>query len=108
MSINYLNSRHPHLRYSLLAIFLFCYLTLAGARVYTKIDPQGVVESNNPHHIPNEFNPRLHHPEDEVIVIQEVAKKEAVASSETMHELALKNQTLTSQPIYDYTTGTTI
>jgi hypothetical protein len=97
-----------HSRFSFLfSLFLVGLLmALIGSRAQAKMDPQGVVEVNNPHRIPNEFNPRLHRAEDEIITIKQELNEEVVEATESIHELAFKNQHLAAQSTYDYTTGT--
>ena len=99
-------SRHSRFSFLFSLFLVGLLMALIGSRAQAKMDPQGVVEINNPHRIPNEFNPRFRRPEDEIIAIKQEPNEEVVEPTESIHELAFKNQHLSAQSTYDYTTGT--
>jgi hypothetical protein len=61
---------------------------------------------NNPHHLPNELNPKFPHIYEKLEVIKTKTVELMVESTETFHSLALSGRKIKDIPTYDYTTGT--
>lgn len=113
-------SQKPHV--SFIAIVAVCLgIGFAVTHVEANISEQSSAAQNNPHHLPNEFNPRVKRPEDmestiaALIPKQELAENEqgqaqtqiqAQPQEETIHSLALKDHAMSHKPILDFTTGT--
>jgi hypothetical protein len=112
MSFKDFLGRRPHL--SFIALGAVCIgIGLVVTQVQANISESAVKAENNPHHLPDEFNPNFQRLEDklrevklEVKEAPEIAKEEVTQDPETLHSLALKGNTASTKVTYDYTTGT--
>jgi len=97
-----------HLRTSLLTVILIIcgVIALAGTKVLANINNQAEIAQSNPHHIPDELNPKLKRVSEDFQVIRYVAKDEIADLKETLHSAAFKTKAAYVEPILDYTTGT--
>ena len=97
-----------HLRNSLLTMFfIICgVIALAGTKVLASVHNQAEVVQSNPHHIPDELNPKLKRASEYFQVIRYVAKEDMVELKETLHSASFKSKAAYIEPILDYTTGT--
>ena len=97
-----------HLRTSLLVIIftIFGVIALAGTKVLASINNQAEIAQSNPHHIPDELNPKFKRVSEYFQVIRYVAKEDMVELKETLHSAAFKSKSAYIEPILDYTTGT--
>jgi len=97
-----------HLRTSLLTVILIIcgVIALAGTKVLANINNQAEIAQSNPHHIPDELNPKLKRVSEYFQVIRYVAKEDMVELKETLHSAAFKGKAAYIEPILDYTTGT--
>ena len=97
-----------HLRTSLLIIILIIcgVIALAGTKVLANINNQAEIAQSNPHHIPDELNPKLKRVSEYFQVILYVAKEDMVELKETLHSAPFKGKAAYIEPILDYTTGT--
>jgi hypothetical protein len=104
-------SRKPRL--SFFAILAACIgISLIVTQVQANIAESSVASSNNPHYLPDEFNPKLQRIEDKIQVVKleikeaiSKANEEIAQDPETIHSIAFKGKTASSKPTYDYTTG---
>jgi len=103
--------RRPHFCFIMIAASCLG-IGLAVTQVQANI-PDASTESNNPHHLPNEFNPKLQTLDEKIEIATLEAKKvlgmtqEGVSQElETIHSIAFKGVTVSSKPVFDYTTGT--
>ena len=115
-------SQKPHV--SFIAIVAVCLgIGFAVTHVEANISEQSSVAQNNPHRLPNEFNPRVKRPEDMESTIAALIPKQELAENEqgqaqtqiqtqtqqqeeTIHSMALKDHAMSHKPILDFTTGT--
>ena len=97
-----------HLRTSLLTVILIIcgVIALAGTKVLASIHNQTEIVQSNPHHIPDELNPKLKRVSEYFQVIRYVAKEDMVELKETLHSAAFKSKAAYVEPTLDYTTGT--
>ena len=97
-----------HLRTSLLTVILIIcgFIALAGTKVLASINNQAEIAQSNPHHIPDELNPKLKRVSEYFQVIRYVAKEDMVELKETLHSAAFKSKAAYVEPTLDYTTGT--
>lgn len=107
MSRNQFFTRYSHLCFVLAGLLLAGGITLAGTSAQARIDVQSKIDQNNPHHIPDEFNPRFHRPEDGVTSMKSEVSEGVVSATETIHAIAFRGKHIDAEPTYDYTTGTT-
>ena len=111
MLIKNFMGRRPHFCFIMIAVSCFG-IGLAVTRAQANI-PDASTEANNPHHLPNEFNPKLQTLDEKIQVITLEARKalgmvkDGVPHEvETMHSIAFKGVAVSSKPVFDYTTGT--
>ena len=112
MSIKNFMSRKPRL--SFIAIGAVCVgIGLAVTQVQANISDSSVATENNPHHLPNEFNPKMQRIEEKLQLVRlEIQAtlgdvKEGVAQElDTIHSIAFKDSKINAKPVFDYTTGT--
>ena len=97
-----------HLRTSLLVIIftIFGVIALAGTKVLASIHNQAEIVQSNPHHIPDELNPKFKRVSEYFQVIRYVAKEDMVELKETLHSAVFKSKAAYIEPILDYITGT--
>ena len=97
-----------HLRTSLLTVILIIcgFIALAGTKVLASIHNQTEIVQSNPHHIPDELNPKLRRVSEYFEVIRYVAREDMAELKETLHSAAFKSKAAYIEPILDYTTGT--
>ena len=97
-----------HLRTSLLTVILIIcgVIALAGTKVLASIHNQTEIVQSNPHHIPDELNPKLRRVSEYFEVIRYVAREDMAELKETLHSAAFKSKAAYIEPILDYTTGT--
>jgi len=97
-----------HLRTSLLTVILIIcgFIALAGTKVLASINNQAEIAQSNPHHIPDELNPKLKRVSEYFQVIHYEAREDIVELKETLHSAAFKSKAAYIEPILDYTTGT--
>lgn len=107
MPANNFFTRYSHFGFVLAGLLLVGGITLAGTSAQAKIDVQSKVDQNNPHHIPDELNPRFHRVQDDISSTKNEVSEEIASTTETIHAIAFKDRQIDSQPTYDYTTGTT-
>ena len=105
MSIKDFMGRKPH--FSFVVIAAICVgISFAVTQVQATISDNVASPENNPHHLPNEFNPRIKMIEEKIQAVKVKAIEEVGQELNTIHSLALENNKSTSKPVYDYTTGT--
>ena len=113
-------SQKPHV--SFIAIVAVCLgIGFTVSHVEANISEQSSAAQNNPHHLPNEFNPRVKRSEDMGLTIAALSPKQELAGNEqgqsqaqtqtqqeeeTIHSVALKDHAMSHKPILDFTTGT--
>jgi hypothetical protein len=101
-------------RISVIAIALVCLgIGLAVTQVKANISNAANVISDNPHRLPDEFNPRFKRVEDQPswqkLEVKESLRErvgQIAEESQTFHSVAFKDRQLNTKPVYDYTTGT--
>lgn len=98
-------------RISLLLALTFCtVIALAVTQVQASLQDQSEIAQKNPHHLPDNLNPKLHRLTDNLgtfkLGLKEELKEDLNQAKETIHSLAFKNNVSTAKPTYDYTTGT--
>jgi hypothetical protein len=100
-------------RLSGITVVLVCLgVGFAVTQVEANISNTSKVALDNPHYIPDEFNPKFKKIEDHLSQ-QKLEVKEALSErpdqinqeSDTMHSIAFKDRQLNTKPVYDYTTG---
>ena len=102
----------PRISFSILAMVCIG-AGLVVTQVQANIQSQSEISQRNPHQIPTDLNPRSSLLESILDPIRLEAKdllgegkEEAFTKdSETIHEVAFKDNHAHSKPIYDYTTG---
>ncbi len=99
-------SRHSLIALLTLAALIFGSVAIAGTQIQAGIDAQYREDRNNPHRIPSPIDSKSQEILQEAIVIRGEVKDEAVELVDTIHSLAFRGQNSYSQPILDYTTGT--
>ena len=112
MSIKDFMSRKPHLSFIVIGA-LFIGIGLAVTQVQANISDSSVAAENNPHHLPNEFNPKMQRIEEKLQLVKlEIkgalgeVKEEMTQELDSIHSIAFKDSKINSKPVYDYTTGT--
>ena len=107
MSLTSFCGRHPLV--ALLALsFLICgSAALAGTRIQGEMDRQAVESQNNPHHIPENMDPKSQSLSEEISLIKYEVREEVAQAPESIHSIAFQGNHGQSQSILDYTTGTT-
>lgn len=92
-------------------------LGMVVTQVQATIDSSVVAETNNPHLIPDDLNPKLHWLEHTTISAEILGQVDLIArvdnaseniseEADTIHAIAMKNNKRLPEPTYDYTTGT--
>ena len=112
MPIHDFFGRRP--RFSFVVFCTACIgIGLVVTQVQANISESAVKAENNPHHLPDEFNPKFQRLEDKIPEVKlevkaalEIAKEDVTQDVETLHSLALKSNTASTKVTYDYTTGT--
>jgi hypothetical protein len=99
-------SRHSLIALLTLATLIFGSVAIAGTQIQADIDAQYREDRNNPHRIPSSTASKSQEILQEAVVIRGEVKGEAVELVDTIHSLAFRGQHSYSQPILDYTTGT--
>ena len=102
-------SRNQLITLLILVLLIGSSVAIAATRIQSGGEDQVHEGPTNPHHIPDSMNPKLRRASDEIVVIKtEITEEitEAKEAAETMHSLAFQHQHAYSQPILDYTTGT--
>jgi len=102
MSLASFCGRHPLA--SLLTLSLFIFGTAAIAS--TAIQSDVAYTDTNPHRIPDHMNPKSVALAKEIAEIRYEIKEGVAELNETVHTVAFQSHTSQSQPILDYTTGT--
>lgn len=102
----------PRLSFGFVCIFGIA-VGIVVTQVQANIEERVEIDKNNPHHIPDDLNPKLRRIEGKVELLGKralVHTSDAVESLEenveTVHSLVFKESTSYTKPIYDYTTGT--
>jgi hypothetical protein len=88
--------------------------SLAVTQVQANIQIQSEISQRNPHQIPGDLSPKSSLLEsildpirlEAKDLLEEVKEEAFTKDSETIHEVAFKDNHAHSKPIYDYTTGT--
>ena len=88
--------------------------SLVVTQVQANIQSQSEISQRNPHQIPGDLSPKsslLESILDPIRLeardlLEEVKEEAFTKDSETIHEVAFKDNRAHSKPIYDYTTGT--
>lgn len=88
--------------------------SLVVTQVQANIQSQSEISQRNPHQIPGNLIPKssiLESVLDRIRLeardlLEEVKEETYIKNSETIHEVAFKDNHAHSKPIYDYTTGT--
>lgn len=88
--------------------------SLAVTQVQANIQSQSDIAQRNPHHIPGDLSPMSSLLEsildpirlEAKDLLEEVKEELHTKDSETIHEVAFKDNHAHYKPIYDYTTGT--
>ena len=103
----------PRISFSILAAVCIG-ASLAVTHVQANIQSQSEISQRNPHHIPGDLSPKSSLLESILYpirleakdLLEEVKEEAFTKDSETIHEVAFKDNHTHSKPIYDYTTGT--
>lgn len=102
---------------SIVLVTVVCFmLGLVVTQVQASMQSSIELSVNNQHLIPNDFNPKLHW-EEQKIFASETSQEDLMGLSnesfdksseniDTIHSVAMKNNKSVSQPVYDFTTGT--
>ena len=88
--------------------------SLVVTQVQANIQSQSEISQRNPHQIPGDLSPKSSLLEsildpirlEAKDLLEEVKEEAFTKDSETIHEVAFKDNRAHSKPIYDYTTGT--
>lgn len=98
--------RHPLITLLALALLIGGSVAVAGTKMQFSIDDQTQNNPKNPHHIPESMDPKSLRLSEEIRLIQNEVREDVADVSETIHSIAFRDHHSQSQPILDYTTGT--
>jgi len=112
MPIKKFIKKRPRISFSILAGVCIG-ASLAVTQVQANIQSQSEVAQRSPHHIPGDLSPKSNLLEsildpirlEAKDLLEEVKEEAFTKDSETIHEVAFKDNHAHSKPIYDYTTG---
>ncbi|QKM65266.1 hypothetical protein DCO17_08485 [Polynucleobacter tropicus] len=79
---------------------------VGATNVYFGIDEQDKPSPSNPHRIPDHMDPKSQALSREIQSIKYEVNEGLVEVEETIHSIAFRDSHSLSQPILDYTTGT--
>lgn len=112
MSIKNFMATKPRLSFMMMGAVCIA-IGLAVTQVQANISDSSVATENNPHHLPNEFNPKMQRIEEKLQIVKLEIKdglsevKEGITQElDSIHSVAFKDNKINSKPVYDYTTGT--
>jgi hypothetical protein len=106
MFMNNILSRHPRMGFLAITSILIGCIALIGTKAVANIDKQSEVTRANPHHLPDDLNPRVKRTLEYLEPIANVIKGEVTESVNTLHSGAFGKRFAYVQPTFDYTTGT--
>jgi hypothetical protein len=98
--------RHP--LFALLTLFLLICgsAAVANTNIQWGMGSQVYASPNNPHYIPEHMDPKSSSLAEEIRLIKVETQEEVAEVSDTVHAVAFRDQRGQSQPVLDYTTGT--
>jgi enoyl-[acyl-carrier-protein] reductase (NADH) len=102
MSLTSFCGRHPLATLLTLSLFIFGTAAIANTAIQSEI----AYTETNPHRIPDHMNPKSVALAKEIAEIKLEIKEDVAELDETVHTIAFHGHTSQSQPILDYTTGT--
>ena len=113
MPIKKFIKKRPRISFSILAGVCIG-ASLVVTQVQANIQSQSEISQRNPHQIPGDLSPKSSLLEsildpirlEAKDLLEEVKEEAFTKDSETIHEVAFKDNRAHSKPIYDYTTGT--
>jgi enoyl-[acyl-carrier-protein] reductase (NADH) len=102
MSLASFCGRHPLATLLMLSLFIFGTAAIASTAIQSELS----YTESNPHRIPDHMNPKSAALAKEIAEIKYEIKEGVAEMDETVHTVAFQGRTAQSQPILDYTTGT--
>jgi len=96
-----------------IAITLCVGVALVVTQVQANIHDQSELAITNPHHLPDEFNPKLYRLDEKLDAVKvgvksalDLRREDLDSERETLHSVVFKGRADRSRPTYDYATGT--
>jgi enoyl-[acyl-carrier-protein] reductase (NADH) len=106
MSITSFFSRHPLASFLALSLLICGSAEVAGTQTQWVANDQVAASPSNPHRIPDQMDPKSIGLSEEIKLIKVEVREEVAEMDETIHSVAFQDHHGLSQPILDYTTGT--
>ena len=98
--------RHQLVAMLMLVLLVFGSVAIAATNIQLSGDGAVRANPNNPHQIPEYLNPKSESLSKEIRLIKYEAREEVAEVGESMHVVAMRDFHGQSQPILDFTTGT--
>ena len=106
MSFTSFCGRHPLATLLTFSLLVCGSAALAGTKIQLNIDDSVQANSKNPHQIPTHMDPKSESLAEEIRLIKYEVSEVVSEVEESMHSIAMRDIRGQSQPILDYTTGT--
>jgi hypothetical protein len=98
--------RHPLVTLLALSMLICGSVALAGTNIQLGIDDSVKASSKNPHQIPAYLDPKSESLAAEIRLIKYEPREVITEAEESVHSIAMRDFHGQSQPILDFTTGT--
>lgn len=98
--------RHPLAILVIALLFICGSVAIASTNVQWVVDGGAVAKSTNPHLIPDHMDPKSQALSEEINRIKVEINEGVEEVGETIHSVAFHGVNMQSQPVLDYTTGT--
>jgi hypothetical protein len=106
MSFSSFCGRHPLATLLTFSLLVCGSAALAGTRIQLGFDDSLQANAKNPHQIPTHMDPKSESLAEEIRLIKYEVSEVIVEVEESIHSVAMRDIRGQSQPILDYTTGT--
>jgi hypothetical protein len=98
--------RHQLVALLMLVLLVFGSVAIAATNIQLGGDDVVRANPNNPHQIPAYLDPKSEALSEEIRLIKYEVRKEVLEVGESVHDIAMRDFHGQSQPILDFTTGT--
>jgi len=106
MPITSFCARHRVLTLSTLSLLVCGSVAIAGTNIQLGADALVQISPKNPHQIPANMDPKSESLAEEIRLIKYEVSEVVNEAEESVHSVAMRDFRGQSQPIVDYTTGT--
>jgi hypothetical protein len=106
MTLSSFFSRHPAVTLLTLSMLVCGSVAIAGTNIQLSADESIQASAKNPHQIPTNMDPKSESLAEEIRLIKHELSEVVTEEEESVHSVAMRDFRGQSQPIVDYTTGT--